>query len=238
MPATIDQIIASRKALYDPQRQLIQQQVDQLPGQEQADVAGLDTAKTNAFGDINIQANDRGLSYSGMPIAEQSRYVGERYLPALAQTKANYADRRTKLQQGLLGINADEMTSAQQLQQEQVKAEQEAQARAEQLALEREKMASAERAAASRATTSSKKAAASKAKVVTDPSGGFQFYGEQGQKVTAAQYVSGQGGNFQDLVGLLSQSKNGGDAQIIRDMQSGMSPAALAKKYPWVFGGV
>lgn len=87
-------------------------------------------------------------------------------------------------------------------------------------------------------SASSKAAKAPAFSYTTDTSGGFQFKNPEGKPATAAQYVSGQGGNFQDLVNLLGQSKNPGDAQIIKDMNSGMSQQALTAKYPWVFGGV
>lgn len=141
MASTLEAILASRKSLYDPQRALVQKQMEAMPAQQAADVAGLETAKTNAFGDITNQANDRGMVYSGAPIQEQQRYVGERYLPALAGVKNNYADRLSKLEAALLGINQDETTTAQQMQAAQQKAEYdyalEQQKMAQQAALER-----------------------------------------------------------------------------------------------------
>lgn len=145
--------MTSLQGAYDPQRQLVAQQQAALPGQQAAEQAGLDTAKTNAFGDITKASNDRGVLYSGVPIAEESRYVGERYLPAVANLKATYADRGTKLQAALFGINDSQRQEAQGTLAGQQKAEAEAASRAEQLALERERMASTERAAATRAST-------------------------------------------------------------------------------------
>lgn len=140
MAATLEQIMKQLAPTYDPQRALIAQQQAALPGQQAADVAGLDAAKTNAFSDINIQANDRGMSYSGMPIAEQSRYVGERYLPALAGIKNSYADKGFQLQNALLGINQAQSQQAQAQLQAQQKAEYE-------YAIEQQKLAQ-QRAAA------------------------------------------------------------------------------------------
>lgn len=138
MPQTLEQIMATRKPLYDSQRNLIADQQAQLPGQEQADVQGLDTAKTNAFGDITNTANSRGVLYSGAPIQEQSRYVGEKYLPALAGVKNNYAGQRSKLEAALLGINQDETTSAQNIQNEQQKNEYQYATDQQKLALQRQ----------------------------------------------------------------------------------------------------
>lgn len=71
--------------------------------------------------------------------------------------------------------------------------------------------------------------------VGSDKSGGLQF-SANGKPITLAQYVNGTGGNFNTAVQLLSQSKNPGDAQVIRDAAS-MSQAQLVKKYPYIFGG-
>jgi hypothetical protein len=165
MAKTLQAILAERKAIYDPQRALIAQQQAALAPEEAAVTAGLETAKTNAFSDITNQANARGMVYSGAPIAEQQRYVGERYLPAVANLKSDFLGRRTKLEGALLGINQDEMTSAQQLETEGQKAEAEAAHRAEQLALERQRVAiSAKKTAAPRA----KSPAAAKADAATE----------------------------------------------------------------------
>lgn len=141
MPQTVDQIIASRASLYNPQRTLIGQQQAALPGQEAADVAGLDTAKTNAFSDIAVGANNRGMTYSGVPISEQSRYIGEKYLPAVAGVKNTYAANRSKLEAALLGINQDEATTAQKIQSDQSTAEANAAAKAEATQIARERLA-------------------------------------------------------------------------------------------------
>lgn len=139
MAMTLEQILASRKQLYDPQRELVQQQIAQLDPQQQAATQGLETAKQTAFGDINNAANARGLAYSGAPIAEQQRYVGATYLPALANLQSTYASNKSKLQAALLGINQDEATSAQQLQTDQQKAEADAAYKQQQLAITQQK---------------------------------------------------------------------------------------------------
>lgn len=111
---TLDAIMQGLNAAgYDAQRQGINDQINALPGQQAADTAALDTAKTNAFGDITNQANARGMTYSGMPIAEQSRYVGEKYLPAVANLKAGYAANRSKLAGSLASLNANQYKDAQ-----------------------------------------------------------------------------------------------------------------------------
>jgi hypothetical protein len=113
VPQVLSDILAQLDPVYQPQKQAVQSQINALPGQQAADQAGLDAAKTKAFGDINVQANDRGLSYSGMPIAEQAKYTGATYLPAVANLKNTYANKGFALQGSLAGLGADEMKSAQ-----------------------------------------------------------------------------------------------------------------------------
>lgn len=145
MPQSLDQIMQSLAGAYNPQRDLVNQQIGALPGQQAADQAGLDTAKTNAFGGIVNSANARGVVYSGAPIDEQNKYVGEKYLPAVANLKSTYADRGTKLQSTLLGINDTQRKEAQGIQSAQSaneiaqqKAQQDQQFRLDQLNLQRQ----------------------------------------------------------------------------------------------------
>lgn len=129
MAQALSEILAQLDPVYNPQKAIIQQQQAALPGQQQAEQAGLDTAKTNAFGDINVQANDRGLSYSGMPIAEQAKYLGTSYLPAVAKLKTNYSDRNFSLQDTLAKLEADRVKQGQGIYTSQVNAEADAAAK-------------------------------------------------------------------------------------------------------------
>lgn len=233
MAQTLDQIIASRKSLYDPERQLINEQKTALPGQEAAAVSALDTAKTNAFGDITNSANARGVVYSGAPIQEQNRYVGEKYLPARAGVTSTFAANRSKLEEALLGINRDETTSAQQLQTAQQKAEADASNKAEQLALTRERMANSMAIASTRASKA------------VDPAKGFQrisgasglaYRDAHGNPITAAAYYGAKGGSIDAIKADLMGSQNEGDALVAADIGR-LSQAQLIKKYPWIFGG-
>lgn len=113
MPQALSDIMAQLDPVYSPQKAAVQSQINALPGQQAADQAGLDQTKTNAFGDINVQANDRGMSYSGVPIAEQAKYVGGTYLPAVANLKNTYAGKASTLQQSLLGLTTDQTKQAQ-----------------------------------------------------------------------------------------------------------------------------
>lgn len=104
---SLDKILATLEPAYKSSRGLFNQQIQALPGQEQAAVQGLDYAKTNAFSDINTQANAKGLAFSGIPSGEQARYLGEKYLPAVAEVKGNTQKQQFTLQQALASLEAD-----------------------------------------------------------------------------------------------------------------------------------
>ncbi len=226
MARSIDQIIASRKALYDPQRALLAQQRSALPGEEQSALAGLDAAKSNAFRDITASANTRGMAFSGVPIDEQSRYIGERFLPARAQVASEFAGRRSKLDELMLGINQDEMTSAEKLRNDEIGNEQDAIYKAQQLAMQRERQTAKE------------------PKAVTgygirrnaDSRGGLAFHGPNGRPISIGAYYDAIGGTIGDIVRTLSTSGNPDDRKIAEDLQINQpSEAEVKRKYPWLF---
>lgn len=105
-------IIAELDPAYAPQRQLFQQQQGLLPGQQAAAIGGLDAAKGNAFRDINTNANSRGMAFGGIPIAEQTRYVGEKYLPARAGVESDFQKQGFQLSQALAQLSGDQRIKA------------------------------------------------------------------------------------------------------------------------------
>lgn len=105
MARALDDIIREISASYNPAREratgLYNQQFAEVAPQEQADLGGLEAAKSNAFESINTGANRRGMFFSGIPLAEQAKYVGENYLPSIAGLKNRYAGIRGNLYQTL-----------------------------------------------------------------------------------------------------------------------------------------
>lgn len=83
-------------------------------------------AKDNAFRDITGAASSKGMLYSGMPIAEQTRYTGEKYLPALAQLEQQKNQQTFGFQSQLNDIYGKRMSQAQQLQQQELDREEQA----------------------------------------------------------------------------------------------------------------
>lgn len=105
---SLDQILAQLDPAYAPQRQLFQQQQSLLPGQQAAAQSGLDVQKQNAFRDVNTNANSKGLAFSGIPAAEQTRYLGEKYLPAVASLQSDFQKQGFTLSQALAQLSAEQ----------------------------------------------------------------------------------------------------------------------------------
>lgn len=114
-----DDIYNSLGSQYQPQTDLVNQQLAQLPTQQAAQQASLDQAKVNAFRDITNSANSKGVLFSGVPIDQQSTYVGTKYLPAVANLNTSFNNQKTSLLGSLNNINAQRMTTARGIQNQQ-----------------------------------------------------------------------------------------------------------------------
>jgi hypothetical protein len=112
MARTFDQILSDVTAQSDPQRKVILNQIADLPNQEAAAVAGAGAAKDQAYQDILSGARQRGLGFSGIPLAEQAKYDANTYAPAIANLKSTYAGQRGSLESALAGVGANDYTTA------------------------------------------------------------------------------------------------------------------------------
>lgn len=110
--AAIQPYYNNLNSIYDPQRQLIQQQQAALPGQYAAQTSALDQAKVNAFRDITNASNTRGGYFSGFRPSQEARYTGETYLPARAKLLQSQTEQTTSLQQALNQIYGNQQTQA------------------------------------------------------------------------------------------------------------------------------
>ena len=108
----LNQAYSQLASIYDPQRALIQQQISALPTQYEGQKSALEQAKINAFRDISTAAQNRGVSFSGFQPSEQARYVGERYLPALANLSTQQTQAQNQLQQAINQLNAQQYNQA------------------------------------------------------------------------------------------------------------------------------
>jgi hypothetical protein len=118
---SLDDILATLQPGYAGQEAVYNSQIAALPGQEAGAIQGLDVAKGNAFTDINRGANAKGLAFSGIPIEEQGRYIGEKYLPAVANLKNETQNKTFTLQQALAGLGTEKRNMALSTQQSQKK---------------------------------------------------------------------------------------------------------------------
>lgn len=69
-------------------------------------LAGLDATKNREFSGIESRALQRGVGYGNIPTQQQGVYLGERYLPAVAEVKKAQSDRINALQQTLADLRA------------------------------------------------------------------------------------------------------------------------------------
>lgn len=123
MAREINQIIQELESAYAPQKTQIQEQISALPSYYQAQAAGLEQARQNAYADIVRRANARGVAYSGAPIQEQQVYTGERYLPALAGLRQQEGTQTFNLQQALGKIGETQRLRAEEIRQQELNRE-------------------------------------------------------------------------------------------------------------------
>jgi len=196
-------------SVYDPQTQLVQSQLNDLPNQEQTQMSSLDQAKANAFKDITSSANSRGMLFSGYSPDNQAIYTGTKYLPAVANLKTSINNTKNTLLDTINKINAARSNAA-------TSAVNTAQKAADTNAYKNATLAiSASKAGGSGGLTQSQLLTQeSKYKIApkiattsgSSPnySGGYAFQGPNGQPINMASYLAGSGSSGQDLINLLS----------------------------------
>ncbi len=142
---SLEELYAQLNPAYQGTRDLVGAQLSAVPGQFQAQETALGVKKDNSFRDINTGANAKGLAFSGIPIAEQTRYLGEQYLPAVAGLESQKNNATLELQKVLASLDQEQRLRAIDRRTDQQKAldaylENERQ-RAQQLQMQREQIA-------------------------------------------------------------------------------------------------
>lgn len=112
-PNNYQSVYDSLAGQYQPQTDLINSQIADLPRQQQAVQSSLDQAKVNAFKDITNSANSKGVLFSGVPIDQQSTYVGTKYLPAVAQNQTAFLNTKNTLLGQINSIQSQRQRQAQ-----------------------------------------------------------------------------------------------------------------------------
>jgi len=201
-PRTYDQIYSELGGIYDPQVASIRQQQSQIPGQLQAEEAGLQAKQTNAFDEILGGARRRGLGFSGIPIGEQAKYTATDYLPAVARLRQAGQERQTSLEDAILGIQEKRSTFAQQLRQQEL-----------------DRAEAARQAAAARAvpTFGNLGNVGGGASATASQRGdkGFNFTDANGQSISAAAYAAAKGIPFRQLLQHMADSGDQGAKQAL-----------------------
>lgn len=103
----IGDIYNSLAPAINPSIALQKEQLDLIQPQLDADIKGAEQAKVNEFRNITNLANRRGLTFSGIPIQEQARYIGEKFLPAVQALKLGAQKERIKIRDIIAGIQRD-----------------------------------------------------------------------------------------------------------------------------------
>lgn len=99
----LQSLIQTQNQALQPQYDIIDQSITQNAASGDAQIAGLDAAKTGAFKQIDQGAQNKGMFFSGFSPDAQAGYTASTYLPALAQLQGTIASTRTSL----LGKKAD-----------------------------------------------------------------------------------------------------------------------------------
>lgn len=109
---TIGDIVKELNPAFQPGIDLAKEEMALIEPQLQADIAGAEQAKINEFRNITNIANRRGMTFSGIPIGEQARYIGEKFLPAVQQLKTGAQKERIRIRDIIAGIQRDSYLQA------------------------------------------------------------------------------------------------------------------------------
>lgn len=213
-PQKLGQILAELEPAFANQRGIYNKQLTAIPGQYDIQEQGLNVAKTNEFREINRGANARNMAFSGVPAEEQMRYVGEKFLPALAGLEEQENQQSLALQMAMAELDSQkrlkgldirgQQTTAYQAWQE---AERDRQFRAREALLARQ--AAAAEAAADRAASAANARIGSQGETVSPDevaismlkkgAGGDSFVSPNTFRDARAMYIQA-GGNNKDFM--------------------------------------
>lgn len=208
-------LIAEYGKAYDPQRALIDADINANAASGQAQEAGLDAKKTTAFKQIGQNSQNKGMFFSGFSPNEEATYTAGTYLPALAQLQATIAATRSSLLGKKADIETDVYNKAFNTREQDVAAknnwqtEQERRAwQAEQDRINREFQASENAKQRSASAASSRASAGPSLELRRNSAGGYDVYedGQKSKNYDLAGYAQATG---KDLINLLAN----GDAQ-------------------------
>lgn len=120
MARSLDQILSELNSVYNPQISSVRKRQSMIPGQIKSEEAGLQAKQGQAFNDILGGARQRGLGFSGIPLAEQAKYTSTEFLPAMARLRQTGREQAMGLEDAILGIQERRGTMAQQIRQQEL----------------------------------------------------------------------------------------------------------------------
>lgn len=109
---TIAEAMADLNPAYQESRDVINQRQAGLGAKYDAQRAGLHAERGESFNAINDQATGRGMSFSGIPMHEQARYLSTKYLPGLQMADFQQNEEGLTLKGQLADINKEQRLGA------------------------------------------------------------------------------------------------------------------------------
>lgn len=237
MDPRYQQIFDSLNSAYNPQRDVIKAEITNNPKQFDPERQATEQAKKNAFRDIDLSANRKGILFSGFSPEQQMQYTGTTYLPKMADIERRQNQRRLSLEEALTGIDQAQSKAAMSTLKDILdREEKERQAELDRQNRLRAAYASRSGYASSR-TSNPAKGYGLKQK---PNNAGYSFYGPNGRPLSMAQYAEATGVSMMDL---LRQSASQYDQNAFRDARTlagrGITEKgiilALRIKYPRLF---
>lgn len=246
MARSLDQILAELNPNYSGSENIINARLNAIPDETQAGIAQADAKLAQANTNILDAARRRGLGFSGIPVGEQAQYAATDYAPAIANLKADGANKELTLQESLQQLARDKRSQAQSIFdnetaqdfqnkqfQEQVRefnqnlAYQKAKDAADRAASQSNVMSYLGGGGGSGGTSAPTKFA----RISRTSSGGFNFFDAAGKPINAAQYAQLTNVGYRDL---LSQMASAGDKNakialkyVGNDFKFGSAPSSV-----------
>lgn len=214
MARSFDQILAEVTSKSDPQRKIVLDQVASLPTQQAADEASLEAKRVQANDDILTGARRRGLGYAGIPLGEQAKYNATDYMPAVANLKTSYGNRKATLESALADIGRSDYTTAQDIFNADRAFEESRRQFDEQMSMERRREATS---AGSNNWMSALMGGAPQASAKMQQRGdkGFNFQDGSGKAISAAQFAQIKGIPFRELLTQMAKAGDSGAQQAL-----------------------
>lgn len=213
---SLDELYRLQDPVFSPLRQNYTSQI----AQQSASVPDLEkpiyNARDAAFRDIGQMASNKGMLFSGFTPAQQAKYTGEKFLPALTNLRATVQGNIGKLQEALLGLDSEQRKQAQSMREQDLarlyewqqqetqrkfQAEQQAQQLAQQMKVAQMQIGASRASSSANAEAKAREALLKQYKVdLKENNAGYKFSGPNGAPVSMYQYASITGNSMLDLL--------------------------------------